>query len=64
MRVWIEGVGHLNNGPLYDLEDAKGDFLTAVKRALFRLEHEEGDARVKVCLDINVEYETPKEVNQ
>jgi hypothetical protein len=62
MKVHIEGVGHRSNTSLYELEGATEEFLTEVRRSLFKLEHEEGDGRLKISFDINVEYEKPMEV--
>lgn len=62
MRVKIEGVGVRSNSPLFDIEEVTEEFLTTVRRGLFKLGHEEGDARLKISLDVNVEYEKPVEV--
>jgi hypothetical protein len=64
MRVHIEGVGIRSNNPIYDLEEVTEEFLSTVRRGLFRLEHEEGDARLNISLDINVEYEKPVETKK
>jgi len=64
VRVHIEGVGRKNNGPVFELEDTCAEFIKAVKKGLYRLEHEEGDARCKISIDVLVEYEKPVEVKQ
>jgi hypothetical protein len=64
MRVHIEGVGLRSNDPIYDLEEVTEEFLSTVRRGLFRLKNEEGDARLKISLDVNVEYEKHVEVKK
>jgi len=64
MRIYIEGVGRHNNGPLFDLEHGCEEFIAEVKRGLYRLEHEKGDSRLKISLDVLVKYEKPVEVEQ
>ena len=61
MRVGIEGVGHRNNTSLYDLEDSCEEFITEVKRALYKLEHEDGDLKVKVVCNLDIKLEKPVE---
>jgi hypothetical protein len=64
MKVHIDGVGIRSNDPLFDIEETTEEFLSTVRRGLFRLKHEEGDARLKISLDVNVEYEKPVEVQK
>jgi len=64
MKIYIDGVGHRNNGPEYHLDDTVQAFMGEVKRGMYRLRHEGGDSRLKISLDVLVKFEKPVEVEQ
>ena len=59
MRTYIDGVGHRNGNPIYDLEDACEEFLASVKRALHRVEKEDGDLTLEIVCDLQVNIKKP-----